>query len=114
MKTLEELKKTWNENQNTFSSPKAFDEPSLERMFKSRAKKQINKGMQYFWPAFVWQVVVYALLSHVMVRYWSDTEMLELSIGGVLLFLPFTIMLMKKFKMNGSCDTPSAQAAMEM
>jgi len=40
MKTLEELKKTWNENQNTFSSPKAFDEPSLERMFKSRLKNR--------------------------------------------------------------------------
>jgi len=98
MTTLEELKKKWDENKDTTSGPLAYDEVALEKIFKSRVKKHTNKAMQYFWASFVLQIIVYALLSHVIVKYWSDSEMLLFSLGGVLLFLPFTIMLMKKFK----------------
>ena len=55
-------------------------------------------AMRYFWASFTLQIIVYALLSHVIVKYWSDTEVLGLSILGILLFLPFTIMLINKFK----------------
>ena len=55
-------------------------------------------AMRYFWASFTLQIIVYALLSHVSVKYWSDTEVLGLSILGILLFLPFTIMLINKFK----------------
>ena len=55
-------------------------------------------AMRYCWASFTLQIIVYALLSHVIVKYWSDTEVLGLSILGILLFLPFTIMLMNKFK----------------
>ena len=75
-----------------------YDEVALEKIFRSRVKKQTNKAMQYFWASFVLQVLVYALLSHVIVKYWLDTEILLFGLGGVFLFLPFTIMLMKKFK----------------
>jgi hypothetical protein len=96
MTTLEELKKKWEENQSTPSV--AYDSFALEKIFKSRVKKHTNRAMQYFWASFALQILVYALLSHVIVKYWSDTEMVLFSLGGVLLFLPFTIMLMKKFK----------------
>jgi len=98
MLTFEELKKKWNENKSALSGTRTYDEVALEKIFKSRVKKQTNAAMQYFWASFTLQVLVYALLSHVLVKYWPDIEMRSYSIGGVLLFLPFTIMLMKKFK----------------
>jgi hypothetical protein len=96
MKTLDELKEMWSLNQNT--SLQTYDQSSLEKMFRSRVKKNINHSMQYFWASFTLQIVVYALLSHVMVKHWSDSDVLVNCIGGILLFLPFTIMLMSKFK----------------
>jgi hypothetical protein len=96
MKTLDELKETWSSNQNT--SLQTYDQNSLEKIFRSRVKKNINHSMQYFWASFTLQIVVYALLSHVIVKHWSDSDVLVNCIGGILLFLPFTIMLMLKFK----------------
>ncbi len=98
MKTLEELKKEWSENPNTVSGAQAYNKTDLEKIFKARVNKHTNTAMQYFWASFVLQVLVYALLSHVIVKYWSDTTTLLLSIAGVLLFIPFTVVLMKKFK----------------
>ncbi len=98
MSTFDELKKVWDENQRTVSVPQAYNYDTLEKIIRSRTKKHLNTAMQYFWAAFVLQIVVYALLSHVMIKYGSDMETLLFSMAGILLFLPFTIMLMKKFK----------------
>jgi hypothetical protein len=95
MTTFEELMKMWNENQ---AAPSPYDQRSIEKIVRSRTKKHINKAMQYFWAAFTLQILVYGLLSHMMIKYGSDTETLLLSIAGVILFLTFTIMLLKKFK----------------
>jgi hypothetical protein len=67
-------------------------------MFKSRIKKHIATAMQYFWAAFFLQLLVYALLSHVVIRHWSDVDIRYLGIGGILLFVPFTYVMMQKFK----------------
>jgi hypothetical protein len=99
MKTLEELKKDWGENPNVLPGQRTYDQTTFEKIFKARVKKHTNTAMQYFWASFVLQVIVYALLTHVIVTYWSDTTILWFSIAGVLLYLPFTIMLMKKFKL---------------
>jgi len=98
MKTLEELKKEWGKNLNTVSGEQAYSKTDIEKIFKARVKKHTNTAMQYFWASFVLQVMVYALLSHVIVAYWSDTTALWLSMAGVFLFIPFTVVLMKKFK----------------
>jgi hypothetical protein len=96
MKTLDELKEMWASDQNT--SLQTYNQNSLKKMFRSRVRKNINHSMQYFWASFTLQIVVYALLSHVIVKHWSDSDVLVNCIGGILLFLPFTIMLMSKFK----------------
>jgi hypothetical protein len=98
MLTLDELKKKWDKDQNAISGPSTYDQVSLEKIFSARVKKHMRAAMQYFWASFALQILVYALLSHVIVKFWYDTETVLYGVGGVLLFLPFTIMLMKKFK----------------
>ena len=98
MSTLEELKKNWEENQKSMSAPKAYDQSSLEKIFKSRTKKQINMAMKYFWAALFLQILVYALLSHVIIKYWQDPGVILSGVVGILIFIPFTTVLMKKFK----------------
>ena len=98
MLTIEELKKAWEANREAVQDHKTYDHKSLENIVKSRTKKHMKKSMHYFWGAFFLQILVYALLSHVIIKYGKDIQTLLLGVGGVLLFLPFTIILMKKFK----------------
>jgi len=98
MKTFEDIKNLWNENRETVSPPKSYDQKHLEKIVKSRTKTHMNKAMHYFWAALFLQILVYALLSHVILRYGGDSQTLLIGIAGILVFLPFTIVLMKKFK----------------
>lgn len=98
MLTFDKLKKKWDEDQAANPNPGTYDRNSFEKIVRSRVKKHTNTAMQYFWASFVLQIIVYALLSHVIIRYWQDSDILYSAIAGVLLFIPFTVILMKKFK----------------
>jgi hypothetical protein len=98
MSTFEELKTAWGANQGPTKVYKPYDQKTLDDIVKSRTKKNMKKSMHYFWGALVLQIIVYALLSHVIVKYGTDPEALFFGISGILLYVPFTIVLMKKFK----------------
>lgn len=98
MITLEELKTKWTEKESAAPAQPAYDPASLEKIMKHRVHRHTKTSFQYFWASFALQVLVYSLLSHVIVKYWQDTTIVGYAIAGVLLFLPFTIMLMRKFK----------------
>jgi hypothetical protein len=98
MSTFEDLREIWKANQETVLVSKHYDRKTLDSIVKSRMKKNMKKSMHYFWGSLFLQILVYALLSHVIIRYGSDAETLIFGIAGILLFLPFTVVLMKKFK----------------
>jgi hypothetical protein len=98
MSTFEELKKVWESNQGNAQVYKRYDRETLDDIVKSRTKRNMKKSMHYFWGALFLQILVYALLSHVIVKYGGNTETLLFGMSGILLYLPFTILLMKKFK----------------
>ena len=97
MLTLDELKQRWEQNEIATASA-VYSPAALEKLIRSRVKKYTKNSMQYFWASFTLQVIVYSLLCQVIVKYWQRTEIICFAIGGILLFLPFTIMLMRKFK----------------
>jgi len=98
MSTFEELKKMWGANPENAQVHKPYDHKTLENIIKSRTKKNMKKSMHYFWGALFLQILVYALLSHVIVKYGADTKTLFAGIAGMLLYIPLNILLMKKFK----------------
>ena len=94
MLTIDQLKQKWGENQATSPIPGKLDNDSFHKIVKSRVKKHTNIAMQYFWASFTLQIIVYALLSHVILRYWGDSEIVYMAAAGILLFIPFTVILM--------------------
>jgi hypothetical protein len=74
-----------------------LDEQSFNKIVKARARKNMYTSFQYFWASLALQILVYALLTHVVVRYWGDLAMIA-SLAGILLYIPFTFVFMKKFK----------------
>ncbi len=93
---MEHFKENW-KNQNP-AGTSLLDRNALEKIYRNRSGKQKNLVMQYFWAAFTYHLIVYALLSHLIIRYWTDTELTLAGFAGLLMFIPFTWMLMNKYK----------------
>jgi len=92
----DELKNIW--KSQVAGQEQHYDAHSFEQLMKSRVKRQTGKVMKYFWSAFALELGVFALLSHVMVKYWNDYPLFAVCAIGVMLHIPFLYMLMKKFK----------------
>lgn len=103
MKTLEDLKKEW---ANKPADSVQVDKQELSRVVKKRVKKHINTSMQYFWGALALQILVYALLTHVAVKYYYDLSTVLPALMGIAMYVPFTWTLMNRFKRMASSPSP--------
>jgi hypothetical protein len=98
MESLEELKKYWEENKNKEIQPDPPGIGSVEQLIKARVRRERNIVMEYFWASFVYQIFVYAFASHLIINYRGDGEILLWSLSVVVLYIPFTVIVMRKFK----------------
>lgn len=109
MSLLDDLQNQWPANDQAAAALPSYDRSALDAITRKRANQQISRAMRYFWSALTHQIIVYALLSHVWVRSWGDANQQWLCLAGILLYLPFTIMLLKKYKQVAQ-PRPSLQA----
>jgi hypothetical protein len=98
MLTLDEIKQCWKRQPGDYPTIKRYDQSSFQQVIKSRTKKQIGSAMQYFWGAFALQMIVYGLLLNVIIRFGENINTLLLAAAGIAILVPFTVVLMKKFK----------------
>jgi hypothetical protein len=105
MATLDDYKNEWLKKPHTEEN---YQTEKLELMIKQRVKKQTGSAMRYFWASLTYHIIVYAMLVHVIVRYHHLTTLVLVSIGGIIVFVPFTIILLRKFKAIARLGYPSA------
>ena len=108
MSGLDEMKQTWKAQTSLEGHTRTYDVYSLQDIVKKRARKQMNAAMQYFWAAFVLQNIVYALLANVIIRYRDQAEVVLLAVAGIILYIPFTTMLIIKFRKMATVRPVSA------
>jgi hypothetical protein len=97
MESIEDLKKCWDENKSQ-EMPDPPSEESVQQLIKVRVRKEKNIVMEYFWASFVYQIIIYAFASHLIIKYWGDLEIRLWSLSVAVLYIPFTVILMRKFK----------------
>ncbi|QMU29624.1 hypothetical protein [Adhaeribacter radiodurans] len=95
---MKELKDKWANSNTAFTAAGAYDQASLQKILVARTHKQQNISMKYFWASLTLQIIVYAMLTNVAIKYWSDTAILGVAAFCALLYVPFTVMLLRKFK----------------
>ena len=95
---LEELKRKWQQDKIGTSAPSTYDAESFAAVIRSRSKKNKNTAMRYFWGAFTFHLIVYGFLAHVMIKYGADREILIAGILGFGITIPFTAVMMNRFK----------------
>lgn len=98
METFDEVRNFWQKNTNGVTTQPALQKEDLDKVVTSRIKKEKKAIAEYFWMSFGFQVVIYAFACYLTVKYWGDTQMVELCAAGVLLYIPFTVILLQKFK----------------
>jgi len=96
METLDEAKNLW-QNTNR-ENQSVLIKTEVDNIVKTRIKKEKKSAADYFWLSFTYQILIYAFASHLIVKYWGDGRIMLLSVTGVLLYIPLTIILIQKFK----------------
>lgn len=108
---MEELRKSWEKGSSTGIVNGFLNKDSLHRIIKEKSNQQRTLSMHYFWGAFALQLIVYAYLSHVAIRYRADSTLLSLAILLMVVYIPFTVVLMKKFKAMAVLRTGDSHSA---
>jgi hypothetical protein len=98
MENFDEIKKLWSENKVIVTCNTPVSPEYVDQLISNRIKKVNRNFREYFWTSFIYQNMVYACLAFLIVRYFSRPDIAILSIAGILLYIPFTIVFMKKFK----------------
>lgn len=75
-----------------------MSEAQFQKVIKSRASKHSNEGFKYFWLSFVMQIILYAVLCHLFIRHFGNYSVMLPAALGILVYIPFTVVLMRKFK----------------
>lgn len=98
METFDEIKKLWSENSLTDLSKASVTSDDVDQLISNRIKKVKSNFREYFWASFFYQNLVYGCLVFLIVRYFGRPDIVIPSAAGILLYIPFTLMFMKKFK----------------
>lgn len=98
MENFDEIKKLWSENKVTVTCNTPVSPEYVDQLISNRIKKVNRNFREYFWTSFIYQNMVYVCLTFLIVRYFSRPDIAILSIAGILLYIPYTIVFMKKFK----------------
>ncbi|MEP6611594.1 MAG: hypothetical protein ABJA76_06905 [Mucilaginibacter sp.] len=107
METLDEAKNLW-QNTNQQTGQPLLNKVEVENIIKLRIKKEKKNAAEYFWLSFAYQILIYAFGCYVIIKYWGDGRITLLSAAGVLLYIPLTVILMRKFK--AMFNLPAQQA----
>lgn len=108
MSGLDEMKQTWKSQGALEGHTTTYDVYALQDIVKKRAGKQMSAAMKYFWASFVLQNIVYALLANVIIRYKDQAEVVWLAVAGIILYIPFTTMLILKYRRMATAKPVSA------
>jgi len=97
METLDEAKNLWQNTSQQTNQP-TLDKAEVENIIKLRIKKEKKNAAEYFWLSFAYQILIYAFACHLIIKYWGDNLVMLLSAAGIVLYIPLTVILMRKFK----------------
>jgi len=98
MKSFEEMQKCWrHERESTFNAA-PLSVAMLTKLIRSGVKKEQKMIWEYCVASGFWQWLVYAALTHFIVRFWGDWQFMIACVAVIILYIPFTAMFIKKFR----------------
>ena len=85
-------------------------ENDFETSVASKLKNERRGLMQYYWGSFIYQLIIYSLASHVLIRHFGNLQVMAMSMALIILFIPFTYIQMRRYKAMCMHSTGSINA----
>jgi len=98
MKSLEEMQKCWKEQKDIHGNALVLSDTMLTKLIRSGIKKEQKMVWEYCIASGFWQWLVYASLTHFIIRFWGDWQFMISCFAVILLYIPFTMMFIRKFR----------------
>jgi len=108
MKSMDEAKNCWTES-------KAYEKGELKndevgQIIRQRIRKEKKMLFEYFWASYLWQFIIYVVMSNMIIRFWGDWTAVGICFAGMMIYIPFTTIFIKKFTSMASRTNGSAQS----
>jgi len=98
MKSFEEIQKCWKEGSGVMQPAMELSDTALVKLIRSGVKREQKMVWEYCIASGFWQWLVYAALTHFIVRFWGDWKFVIACAALIVLYIPFTAMFIKKFR----------------
>jgi hypothetical protein len=108
MESLESFKKQWSESKDQEGTDLAVTD--VRQIVKTRIKKEKKILFEYFWASYFWQFIIYISMTRLIIYFWGDWSSVLFCLTGILLYIPFTAVFIKKFTSMALKSNQSSQS----
>lgn len=96
MENFNQIRDLWNSDPAVVTS--SLSNQEIHKVIRTGIVKEKKILAEYFWVAFVFQVVLYSFGCYIIAKYWNDSSISLPAAAGILMYIPLTVVLMRKFK----------------
>ncbi len=97
MAQIEDIKKVWLKGcSRPQSNNSGVSKSDMIDVIRSRVRKENKIMFEYIIAIGVWHMIIYAVMTHLVVRYWGNWDIMGYALGGIFMYLPYTIVFMRR------------------
>ena len=90
-----EIENVWKEGKAREAGFAPLTGEDLRTIISSRVRKEFKTVSQFVWAAIVYQNILYAFLTHTLIRHWGDIQIMLLCLAGGAFYIPLTVALLR-------------------
>jgi hypothetical protein len=98
MELSNEIENVWKEGKASEEGLAPLTGKDLQAIISSRVRKELKTVSQFVWAAIAYQIILYSILTHTLVRHWGDIQTTLLCLAGAALYIPLTVALLRRAK----------------
>jgi hypothetical protein len=97
MAQIEDIKKVWLQGCRTHQANTAMVSKSdFIDAIRTRIRKENKIMFEYIVAIGVWHMIIYAVMTHLVVRYWGNWHIMAYALAGIVMYIPHTVVFMKR------------------
>jgi|GEM_PF-1135277 len=98
MDPFNDVRDLWQKNAAPEASTPPLSKENVAAVIRSRIRKEKKGIAEYFWLSLSYQILIYSFVCWLFVKFWGDKQVMAMCAAGAALYIPFTTLLMRKFK----------------
>ena len=98
MDPFNEVRDLWQQNAAPEANPLPLSKQNVAAVVRSRIRKEKKSIAEYFWLALSYHILIYSFACWLFVKFLGDNQVMAMCAAGAALYIPFTVVLLRKFK----------------